>query len=147
MKTIVLALAIVLAAAVPAAAQQDEEGCKDHPLFARMTGFHISGCDAEDPSSFEFDKPGGTVTVQGRYSKIDYWLKENARQPTTQQIVRHYWNVVAARGGTKVLEQLTPDEATLTVKMPGAKGAGAIWLQLHVAMEGEVYSLTIVQEK
>ncbi len=147
MKTIVLALAIVLAAALPAAAQQDEEGCKDHPLFARMTGFHISGCEDEDASYFEFDIPQGSQKVDGHYWKVDYWLKDNARQPTTAQIVRNYWSLVAAKGGTRVLEEVTPSEATLTAKMPGPKGSGTIWLQVHATMDGEVYSLAIVQEK
>jgi hypothetical protein len=148
MKKLLLSLALVLAASLPAAAQQDEEGCKDHPLFARMTGFHISGCEDEDPSDFEFDvRGGGSQKVDGHYWKIDYWLKDNARQPTTAQIIRKYWNLAAAKGGVKILEEMTPSEATLTVKMPGAKGAGALWLQVHVAMEGEVYSLAIVQER
>jgi hypothetical protein len=148
MKTMLLALGLLLLAAAPAFAQQDEEGCKDHSTFARITGFHISGCEDEDPSYFEFDVAGGRAQrVDGHYWKIDYWLKDNARQPTTAQIIRNYWNRVAARGGTKVFEEVTPAEATLTAKMPGLKGAGAIWLQVHVTMEGEVYSLAIVQEK
>jgi OmpA-OmpF porin, OOP family len=148
MKRALLALGILLLATCPAAAQQDEEGCKDHPLFARMAGFHISGCEDEDPSYFEFDVPrGGSQKVDGHYWKIDYWLKDNARQPTTAQIIRNYWNLVAAKGGVKVLEEVTPAEATLTAKLPGAKGAGAIWLQVHATMEGEVYSLALVQEK
>jgi OmpA-OmpF porin, OOP family len=147
MKRALFALGILLVAAVPALAQQDEEGCKDHPLFARMPGFHISGCETEDPSYFEFDVPGGSLKVEGRYWKIDYWLKDNARQPTTVQVVRNYWNLVAAKGGTRVVEQVNASEGTLTAKLPGPKGSGTIWLQVHVTMEGEVYSLAIVEEK
>lgn len=147
MRNAFLALAFLVAAACPAAAQQDEDGCRDHPLFARMTGFHISGCEDEDPSYFEFDVKGGTQKVDGHYWKVDYWLKDNARQPTTRQVVRNYANIVAAKRGTSLVEEVTPGEATLTARMPGPKGAGTIWLQLHVTMEGEVYSLAIVQEK
>jgi hypothetical protein len=147
MSRAVLALGILLVAAVQAPAQQDEAGCKDHPLFARMAGFHISGCDEDAKSSFEFDKPGGLVTVEGHYWKIDYWLKDNARQPTPGQIARHYWTLAATRGGNKVLEQLDSTEGTLVVRLPGPKGSGMVWLQVHVTMDGEVYSLTIVQEK
>jgi len=147
MKRALLALGILLVAAVPAPAQQDEAGCKDHPLLARMTGFHISGCDEEEPSSFEFDTPAGSVTVEGHYWKIDYWLKDNAPQPTTRRILGNYTKLAAARGGTRVLEQLDSSEGTLVTKMPGPKGSGTVWLQVHATMDGEVYSLTIVQEK
>jgi hypothetical protein len=146
MRRAVLTLAILLVAAAPAAAQQDDEGCKDHPSFARVPNYYISGCDTEQPSSYEFDRPGGTVTVEGEYWKIDYWVRDPARQPTALQIIRNYWTQVAAKGGTKVLEKMDPDGGTLTAKMPGPKGTGSIWLQVHVTMDGEVYSLTIVQE-
>jgi hypothetical protein len=145
-KRALLALGILLVAAAPTPAQQDEAGCKDHAVFSRLPDFFISGCDSEEPSSFEFDTPGGSVKVEGHYWKIDYWLKDNVRQPTTLQIARHYWNLMAAKGGTKVLEQLNSSEGTLTARMPGPKGSGTIWLQVHVTMDGEVYSLTIVQE-
>jgi OmpA-OmpF porin, OOP family len=147
MNRALLALGILLIATAPALAQQDEEGCKDHPVFSRMPGFHISGCDSDDPSSFEFEVPGGPVKVEGHYWKIDYWVKDNAPQPTTLQVVRNYLSSVAAKGGTKLLERVSSSEGTLTAKMPGPKGSGTIWLQVHVTMEGEVYSLTIVQEK
>ena len=147
MKRALLALGVLLIAAVPAQAQQDEEGCTDHQVFPRVPNFYISGCDSQEPSSFEFEQRGGPVSVEGHYWKIDYALKDAARQPTPLQIVRKYWNMMAAKGGTKLLEAMEPGGVTLTAKMPGSKGSGTFWLQVYVALEGEVFSLTIVQER
>ncbi len=147
MKKVLLALGILLAASAPAAAQQDEEGCKDHPLFPRMANFLISDCDTAEPSSYEFERRAGTVTVEGHYWKIDYWLKDGAPPRTPLQIARNYWNLVAAKGGTKLQERLDPDGIVLTATMPGQKGSGTVWLQVHVAEDGQEYSLIIVQEK
>jgi hypothetical protein len=149
MKRTLLALAMLLAAAAPAMAQADEEGCTDHPMFPRIATFHIGRCDSEEPSSFEFEKPGGTVKVEGHYWKIDYWLKDDARQLPPAQIGRNYWNLVAAKGGTKILERFDSNGGTLTASMPGPKGSGTIWLQVYVTMDGDgqAYSLTIVEQK
>lgn len=147
MKRVLLALAILLIAALPAASQQDEEGCKDHPLFPRVPTFQISGCDSEPSDSFEFEKAGGVVRVEGRYSKIDYWVRENAVTPEPLQILRRYRNLVAAKGGTKLLERLDSDGARLTATVPGPKGSGAVWVEVYVTMGGECYSLVIVEEK
>jgi hypothetical protein len=147
MKRALLALGILLVVAAPARAQQDEEGCKDHPAFPRMASFFISDCDSEEPSSFDFEKPGGSVTVAGHYWKIDYWRRDDAPQPAPLQIARKYWNLMAAQGGTRLLERVDSSGVLLTARMPGPKGSGTLWLQVHVPTDGEVYSLIIVQEK
>lgn len=58
----VLVLLTVLAA--PVAAQEDEEGCKDHPMFSRMPNFYISGYEDQEFSAFEFELSDGYQKVK-----------------------------------------------------------------------------------
>lgn len=147
MMRVLLALVILVAAAGPASARQDEPGCRDHPMFSRMPNYLISDCESEEPGSFEFERAGGPVKVDGHYWQIDYWVPEGVRQPTSLQVLQYYAKLVAARGGTKLLERLDPDGALFTARIPAPKGAGTIWLQVYATMDGEIYSLTIVQER
>ena len=146
MKRVILALGFLVIMAAPAFAQQDEEGCKDHPMFSRMPNFYLSGCEDQEFSSFEFEKPDGYQKVEGRYWKIEYWVKEGAQKPGPLQIGRNYWNPMAAKGGTKIYEVMDAGGGTLVAKMPGPKGAGTIWLQVSISNSGAAYTLYIVQE-
>lgn len=52
---LVLAGLASLLVAVSAAAQQDQAGCKDHPLFpTRMPGYRLEACKTEDFGVYEF---------------------------------------------------------------------------------------------
>jgi hypothetical protein len=52
---------------------------RDHPIFSRMPGYYIEDSDAQDFSTFELDTEPPR-TVEGRYWKISYRLKEGARK-------------------------------------------------------------------
>ncbi len=147
MKRLVLALAILLASAIPVGAQQDEQGCKDHPLFARLPNFQISACETQASDSFEFERREGPAKIEGQYWKIDYWVRDDAQEPQPVQILQRYWSRAASRGATKLLERLDSDGGILTARIPGTRTSGTTWLEVYVTMGGECYSLTIVQEK
>src|SRR5438309_1320931 len=73
-------LAVMCLAAAPAHAQDvDADGSKDHPMFSRMPGYYIQDYDAQDFSTFELDIDP-PKTVEGRYTKISYWMKEGAKK-------------------------------------------------------------------
>lgn len=48
-----LVAALALVASSPAAAQDDAEKSKDHPMFSRMPGYYIEEYDAQDFSRLE----------------------------------------------------------------------------------------------
>ncbi len=146
MRRVVFALGILAVLAVPAFAQEDEQGCKDHPMFSRMPNFYLSSCDEQEFSAFEFDTAGGSQKVEGHYWKLEYAIKEGAKKPGPLQIARNYWSPMAAKGGTRLLEQLDTSGGTLTARMPGPSGAGTIWLQVYITLSGEAYTLDIVQQ-
>jgi outer membrane protein OmpA-like peptidoglycan-associated protein len=140
-----LALPLVFVAAT-ALAQEDEEGCNDHPLFSRMPGYAITGCDDQEFGSFDFELPDASKTVEGHYWRLDFWLKEGARKVGPLQVGRNYWNAMAAKGGTKLVEDFDSSGGAFVAHMPGPKGGGTVWVQVSVGNGGEAFSLHVVQE-
>jgi OOP family OmpA-OmpF porin len=134
---------MVSALAAPAAAQQDADGSKDHPMFSRMPGYYIEVYDAQDFSSvdLELDPP---KKVEGRYWKITYWLKEGSRKSGPVQIARNYVNLMLQRGGKKLEDNVDAGGGTAVAQMP--IGGKNIYLQLDISNSGEVYDLTVVEE-
>ncbi len=108
MRTIfVAALALLLLAAVPAAAEQDAENCKDHPLFTRFPNMYLADCQSSqfDLRAFPVGAPdadGATkaVEVEGPVQWFDYQLNEGATTPSGLQIMRNFENAAKKAGGT-----------------------------------------------
>ena len=102
------AVALSLLAAAPVSAQEDQEGCKDHPLFTRFPNMHLVGCES---SQFDLRKfPVGpirkdedtlkSVEVEGPVFWISYELKEGATPPSGLQIMRNFEAAAKKAGGT-----------------------------------------------
>ena len=140
-----LAAALLCAAASPVRAQEaDADGSKDHPVFSRMPGFYINSYEDQEFSEFEFSlEPARKVA--GHYWNIQYVLNEGARKPGPLQIGRNYTNLIRQRGGALLLEDLDPSGGTTIARLP-VKGAGTLWLEVHVSNGGDVYTLHIIQE-
>jgi OmpA-OmpF porin, OOP family len=145
MRLFLLVLCLTIVGA-PAFAQQDEEGCKDHPMFSRMPNYYISACDEQEFSTYEFEIADGYQKVEGHYWQLDFWLKEGAKAAGPLQIGRNYWNPMASKSGTRMLENLDSGGGSLVAHMPGPKGSGTIWIGVGVSNSGQAYSVHIVQE-
>jgi outer membrane protein OmpA-like peptidoglycan-associated protein len=144
MRVWLLAALMCACAAVPAAAQQDVEGSKDHPMVSRFPGYYIEEYDAQDFSNFEFDNGGDGIKVEGRYWRIEYWLQDGRKKGGPVEIARNYLNTFTSRGGSKVYDDVDASGGTLVAKLP-ADGKN-IWLEVQISDAGEVYELTIVEE-
>lgn len=141
-RMVVQALWVLLWCAVPAMAQQDAEGSKDHPLVPRMAGFYISDASARDFDAFEFPiSADSEQRVEGRYWKIEYWLREGAKTPSPLEISRNYENAFSAKGGRVRFRE--SDAAETTLVLP--QGTGELWMHIDVSNAGETYTLTIVE--
>jgi outer membrane protein OmpA-like peptidoglycan-associated protein len=101
-------VAMSMLAAVPVLAQEDAEGCKDHPLFTRFPNMVLSACEG---SQFDLRKfPVGTiqkgeetlrsVAVEGPTQLLSYQLKEGSTPPSGLQIMRNFENAAKKAGGT-----------------------------------------------
>lgn len=101
-------LGACLLTAAPVLAQEDGEGCKDHPLFTRFPSTYLAGCES---SQFDLRKfPVGqmrqgeetlkSVDVEGPTQWISYQLKDGATPPSGLQIMRNFENAAKKAGGT-----------------------------------------------
>jgi outer membrane protein OmpA-like peptidoglycan-associated protein len=103
MKKFLLIAALLLIGSVPSFAQQDAEGCKDHPLLNRLPGFTIESC-ARNYNQLEFyDSTGEGVQLEGNLVVIKYNNIGSPNDPPSMfQIVRNYENAIKKIGGTKI---------------------------------------------
>ena len=152
---------------VPAHAQEDAEGCKDHPLFNRLPNFYIYGCDAsqfdlkrfpqgELKADAEGTKRPAPVDIEGPTWKVVYALKEGATKPSNLQIMRNFQNAGKKAGATVEGEYPGWCEGTLDeslrigngctnygVSMRFVKGAKEVWAYVQASGDGEGYEMVI----
>jgi OmpA-OmpF porin, OOP family len=137
-------LLVCLAAAAPVAAQDDAENSRDHPMFSRMPGYYIESYEEQDFSTAELYYLDPPRKVEGRYWKIAYWLKENAKKYGPVQIGRNYTDPIVKRGGKRLMEDLDAGGGQTVAQLP--IGGKNLWLQVEVSNSGETYDLLIVEE-
>src|SRR5687767_1508279 len=70
--------AFMLLSVIPASAQDDVEGGKDHPVLARLAGYYLAEADEQEFAPHEFTIVDDMKKVEGRYWRLSYWLKEGA---------------------------------------------------------------------
>jgi len=89
-------------------AQDDVEGCKDHPLFNRMANYFLSDCKELEFSSMKFpvgvpDPKNGnklkSQIVEGKVKVFNYLVKEDAKPASGLQVMRNYQNACKQNGG------------------------------------------------
>lgn len=136
-----LLLMIILSTTPSLLAQQDEEGCHDHPLFNRMPNYYISSCESKEYDQVDFiNEKGEDIVVEGKVSIIDYWLKEGFTPPGELKILRNFEDAVKKIGGTIVKSYRT--ETYLKIQKPDK----IIWIAVDTSNGSAHYSLTIVEE-
>lgn len=134
-----LVLTIVMMGS-PAFADQDNEGCKDHPAFTRMPGYWIHSCDQKQFDTHDFiTAEGKTTPVEGQLWQITYYPNEDLiTKPSEIQILRNFENAVKEQGGSVVFQDATSGTYMLT------KDGKEIWIDLRAEFTGK-YWFHIVQ--
>jgi len=142
-----VALCLVsMLAAVPAIAQEDEAGLKDHPLLSRMPGYYIQDGQDLDFGAYDFNVGDEKVQrAEGKYRKLDYYLKENAKNPGAIAIARNYRNALVAKGGTMLHQNIDNNGGTMSAK--ATVNGRTIWIQVEVNNAGEIYTLHVIDEE
>jgi OOP family OmpA-OmpF porin len=108
MRGFIVGVALLLLAPTAARAQEDAEGCKDHPLFTRFPNTFIADCAS---SQFDLRKfPVGqvrpdeeflrSVEVEGPTWRVNFELKEGTTPPSGLQIMRNFEAAARKAGGT-----------------------------------------------
>jgi len=113
MKKIIFTLSLTIALSAVALAQEDAEGCKDHPLFNRMPNYYLSECAQVEFGSMKFpvgkpdpknDNKIKTETVEGKIMAYYYSLKEETKPASGLQIMRNFQNAAKQKGGIILAE-------------------------------------------
>lgn len=144
MKKAALFLMFLLLFAVPAAAavHPDEKGCKDHPLFNRMSGVWLYKCIQKEFDFYNFPvEKGKTERVEGRKSVLTYYPEVNLpSKPSELQVLRNYENAVTKLGGKAVFV----DKARETLQLD--KDGKEYWIEIWAEFTGK-YGLTIIEKE
>lgn len=128
----------------PAVARaQDAEGSKDHPMFSRVPGYQITVYDAQDFAKFELSVDPAK-TVEGKYWRIEYALKEGGKKVGPLQIGRSHTDLFVKRGGKRPTEDLSAGGGVTVANWK--TGGKTIWAQVDVNNSGESFTLTVVEE-
>lgn len=119
-------------------AQDDREGCKDHPLLSRMNGFFIQRCKDEAFSSHKFQTPEGNIPKEGHLTFFEYKLLDGAPQLSNLEIIRNYTGAVTAIGGEVTYE------GRYSASMKTIVGDREVWIEVNPAA-GRSYQLYILE--
>ncbi len=101
-------VAVWMLAAAPVLAQDDAEGCKDHPMFTRFPGTYLAACESSQFDLRKFpvgvqgksDETLKSVAVEGSVHWLSYKLKEGTTPPSGLQIMRNFENAAKKAGGS-----------------------------------------------
>ncbi len=115
MKKTFIALGAFIIMSCVSLAQNDAEGCKDHPLFTRLSNFYITAC-SENYNELELRiNSEKTEKKEGNLFSITYYYDfdkgEKARSPL--QIIKNYENAVVNNGGSMLYRNVNPQDADI----------------------------------
>jgi OmpA-OmpF porin, OOP family len=160
-----------LVLSTPLQAQEDVDGCRDHPLFSRLPGFYIYTCDSSQfdlrrfprgplQANAEGEMRATAVDVEGPVWKINYQLREGETKPSPLQIMRNFQNAARKAGATLEGEYSgwcagTLDESLRVgngctnygVSMRFPRADSELWAYVQAGGEGESYELVIAERE
>ena len=144
-------------------ANDDAEGCKDHPLFSRMPGYRINTCEIKQFDAREFPASGAlnadnkavkVETVEGVQTFLVYDMQGETKTASGLQIQRNHLNAVKSAGGVVIAEygaensgkQFNDDtwgsgDRAAVFKLN--KGGKEIWARIHPFNAGASYALYV----
>jgi OmpA-OmpF porin, OOP family len=162
---------VLLFSSAPARAQQDAEGCKDHPLFTRLPNFFIASCDSSEfdlrrfpqgplKVNAEGEKRAHAVDVEGPVWKINYELQEGKTKPSPLQIMRNFQNATRQGGGTIEGEypgwcegmvdqslEIGNGCTNFGVSMRFTRSGKELWAYAQAGGDGNAYELVVAERQ
>lgn len=143
-------LALVFGAAISGA--EEEGALQDTPYFSAMPSYYVGEGDEKEFEAAAFYDGKKNLTVEGKYWKKQYWLKENAKQASELQIIRNYAGAVRKMGGKVLIEgQCSDCEASgcsgniMTGQL--RQGDAELWVQVIPCNDGTDYTLVVVEKE
>jgi OOP family OmpA-OmpF porin len=132
MKKLFYSLLIILLTIFTSLAQQDAEGCKDHPLFTRMSNFYISQC-SENYNELTIRISGEkTETKEGNLFAITYYYnyETGGKGKSPLQVIKNYENAVVNNGGKMIYKNTNVQDADLEATYHLATKEKEYWVKL-----------------
>ena len=99
-----LLLLLILLVPFCGMAQEDAEGCKDHPLLTRINNFYITGCK-ENYNEMEIrTSPNKTEMQEGNLFTLYYLFNgvSGEKMKSPLQVIKNYENAIVKIGGKLV---------------------------------------------
>jgi OOP family OmpA-OmpF porin len=133
------------------AQNEDAEGCKDHPAFNRMPGFHIMGCVTKEFDSYKFPIENTTSenckkqAVEGKYFELSYGLNEGVPEPSALQIFRNFENALKQINASVVAKVIESGNSYSFITGRISKGNMETWV--YITASGPDYQLYIVEKE
>lgn len=125
----------------PTALAQDFKGSSDHPLFPnRMPGYRISNYQQQEFGSYKF-RTRPPTTVEGKYTRINYYLNDVNKHPGGLAIRRNYENAIKTAGGKVVYS----DDNVSVLK--ATRNGADVWAEVQAGLTyiGRYYFVHIVE--
>ncbi len=138
-----ISLLFLLMTCITANAQQDVRGSSDHPLFPnRMPGYSISNYQQQGFSSYRF-RTRPPQAIEGKYTRIHYYLKDMSQHPGGLAIRRNYENAIKAAGG----EVLYSDDNVSVMKV--VRNGVEVWAEVQASTKvaGRIYFMHIIERE
>lgn len=162
MKSSLWSLILLTMLSLPAIAQEDAEGCKDHPLFNRLKGYAIGSCESVEFDGYKFPvgAPTGEYdqfkfeTVEGAKTDLNYYPMEGAKPASALQVIRNFQAAAKAAGGSvegeyehgeSDLSGIGGGHRATTIKI--TKGGKEAWALVRGDNDGGPYSITLVERE
>ncbi|MBP1749400.1 MAG: OmpA/MotB domain protein [Deltaproteobacteria bacterium] len=147
-RSIALFLLLSLLLSGLALADTDAKGCKDHPLFNRMSGFSIFECKKSfDQLVIKVDnnpKSDKNLKPEGDRTNIKYIFKKSAdmpNPPSDLQVMRNYQNAAKQKGGQILVDR--PGYTALKFMRDG----GAVYAVIATGSGGYRLYVDVLEEK
>jgi len=154
MKKLLSALFLMGSASLTLA--QDAEGCKDHPLFNRLSNFVIEGCQTNF-NSIDFQIAGGDkkTSVEGNVTNLTYVFnsESNAKMPSPLQIIKNYENAIVSKGGKKIFSGVDMEGGPMAATFSMSTSGKDYWVTVRKMYEpqgnSEVgsYALVVLEKE
>ncbi len=148
MKSMLAVLGLSLFFAAGAAAETDAKGCKDHPLFNRISGFWIFECKKNyNQLNIQVDsspKSDRNLKPEGDLSTANYIFKKTPElqtPPSDLQVMRNYQNAAKAKGGEVLVDK--PGYTAMKFK----RDAGTVYAVVSSGSGGYRLRVEILEEK
>ncbi len=151
MKAIIVITVFLISAACLTFAQNDAEGCKDHPLFTRLSNFYISECSQNYNELTLRMNSEKTENKEGNLFSITYYFNSDAGEKAKSpfQIIKNYENAILKNGGKLIYKNTDPLGAELEATFNLSTKEKNYWVKIGsfggTANEVEHYSLYVLE--